>query len=125
MRLAILLAALLGALGVSGFCAPQAQAQTQTEAQAPVLGKSPAAQVQRGQALAQTLCASCHAVGRTGQSPLRNAPAFRTLHLRYPVENLAESLAEGITTAHPGMPQFRFEEDQIGDLLAYLKSLER
>lgn len=123
MRLAILLAAVLGALGVSGFWALQAQAQA--EAQAPVLGKSPAAQVQRGQALAQTLCASCHAVGRAGQSPLRNAPAFRTLHLRYPVENLAESLAEGITTAHPGMPQFRFEEDQIGDLLAYLRSLER
>lgn len=82
-------------------------------------------QVRQGQALAQANCASCHAIGRTGESPLRAAPPFRTLHLRYPVDSLAESLAEGITTAHPGMPQFRLEVEQIGDLLAYLKTLEK
>lgn len=82
-------------------------------------------QVQRGRAYAQANCATCHAVNPAGASPLPTAPPFRTLHLRYPVEDLAESLAEGITTAHSGMPQFQLETGQIGDLIAYLKSLER
>ena len=81
--------------------------------------------VGRGRTLAQTNCARCHAVGKVGSSPLREAPPFRTLHTRYPVEDLAESLAEGIRTGHPGMPEFRFDPDQVDALIAYLKSLER
>jgi hypothetical protein len=46
------------------------------------------------------------------------------LHLRYPVETLAEAFAEGIVTGHPSMPEFRLEPDQIHDLLSFLKSLE-
>ena len=52
------------------------------------------------------------------------APPFRTLHHRYPVEDLAEALAEGIMTAHPAMPQFKLGVTEIDDLIAYLKSLE-
>jgi cytochrome c len=81
--------------------------------------------VARGRTLAQTNCARCHAVGRVGRSPLREAPPFRDLHTRYPVEDLAEALAEGIRTGHPGMPEFRFDPDQVDALIAYLKSLER
>ena len=81
--------------------------------------------VQRGRTFARTHCASCHAIGNVGESPLRIAPPFRTLHLRYPVEDLAESLAEGIMTAHRDMPQFQLDKGQIADLIAYLKSLER
>jgi mono/diheme cytochrome c family protein len=80
--------------------------------------------VQRGRTFAQTNCASCHAIGPAGESPLRIAPPFRTLHLRYPVEDLAESLAEGIMTGHRAMPQFQLDSAQIADLIAYLKSLE-
>jgi cytochrome c len=80
---------------------------------------------QRGQAFAQANCARCHAVGPSGESPLPKAPPFRTLHERYPVEDLAESLAEGIRTAHPAMPEFELGEQQIHDLISYLKSLER
>jgi mono/diheme cytochrome c family protein len=79
---------------------------------------------QRGRTFAQTNCASCHAIGPVGESPLKIAPPFRTLHARYPVENLAEAFAEGITTGHPTMPEFRLDAAQIGDLIAYLKSLE-
>jgi len=81
--------------------------------------------VQRGRTFANANCASCHAVGPVGESPLKIAPPFRTLHARYPVEQLAEALAEGITTGHPTMPEFRLDAAQIGDLIAYLKSLER
>jgi cytochrome c len=81
--------------------------------------------VKRGQAFAQANCGSCHAVGRFGDSPLKIAPPFRTLHMRYPVEDLAEALAEGITTGHPTMPQFQLDPAQINDLISYLRTLER
>jgi cytochrome c len=80
-------------------------------------------QVDRGRALAQANCARCHAIGRAGESPLPKAPPFRTLHRRYPIQNLAEAFAEGIRVVHP-MPEFRLEPNQIDDLIAYLKSLE-
>jgi cytochrome c len=88
----------------------------------PALAMSPAEQ--RGKAFAVTNCARCHSVDRVTQSPLKIAPPFRTLHLRYPIENLGEALAEGISTGHPTMPEFQLEPDQIHDLLSYLKSLE-
>lgn len=82
-------------------------------------------QAQRGRAIAAANCAQCHAIDRTGGSPLAAAPAFRDLHHRYPVSQLAESLAEGIVTAHPAMPEFRMTRSQISDFLAYLRTLER
>jgi mono/diheme cytochrome c family protein len=85
--------------------------------------QSPAAQ--RGLTFVRTHCASCHAIDKVSPSPLRIAPPFRTLHQRYPVENLSEALAEGIVTGHPTMPEFRLDPGQIGDVIAYLKTLER
>jgi hypothetical protein len=52
------------------------------------------------------------------------APPFRDLHRRYPVESLEESLAEGIVTGHPAMPEFQLPPDQIGDFVNFLKTLE-
>ena len=78
---------------------------------------------QRGMTFVQTHCASCHAVGRTGERPLKIAPPFRTLHTRYPVENLAEAFAEGIITGHPSMPEFVLDPAQINDVIAYLQTL--
>ncbi len=92
----------------------------------PVKGQqvlSPAAQ--RGLVIVRTNCSRCHAIGKIGASPLPIAPPFRTLHERYPVEDLQEPLAEGIITGHPTMPEFRFDPGQVGDIIAYLKSLER
>jgi cytochrome c len=84
-----------------------------------------AANAQVGQRFAEANCSGCHAIGKFGESRLRIAPPFRTLHQRYPVENLAEALAEGIVTGHPSMPEFRLDPDQIANLIAYLKTLER
>ncbi len=88
----------------------------------PALAASPAEQ--RGKTYALTNCARCHSIDRVTNSPLKIAPPFRTLHLRYPVETLGEALAEGIETGHPTMPAFQLDPDQINDLLSYLKSLE-
>ena len=83
-----------------------------------------ASSVQRGFEFAQANCARCHSIDKLSPSPLKIAPPFRTLHKRYPIETLAEALAEGIYTGHPTMPAFQLDPDQIGDLLAYLKTLE-
>src|SRR5579863_4665952 len=83
-----------------------------------------ASNAEQGKRLALTYCARCHATDKVSPSPLKIAPPFRTLHERYPVGMLEESLAEGIVTGHPTMPQFRFDGDQIGDFIAFLKTLE-
>ena len=80
--------------------------------------------VQRGLVLVKTHCAQCHSINKVGPSPLSIAPPFRDLSERYPVENLEEAFGEGILTGHPSMPEFRFEPDQIANLIAFLKSLE-
>jgi cytochrome c len=90
-------------------------------------GAASAEAIARGREFALSHCATCHAVGARGTSPYAPAPPFRTLHLRYPVENLAEALAEGIGVAHQGprqMPEFVLTPAEIDGLLAYLRSLE-
>lgn len=80
--------------------------------------------VQRGRVFVKTHCAQCHSIDKVGPSPLSIAPPLRDLHRRYPVENLEEAFAEGISTGHPSMPQFRLDPYEIHDLIAFLKSLE-
>jgi cytochrome c len=78
-----------------------------------------------GLGIAERNCAACHALGPSGASPVAEAPPFRELHRRYPVEDLAESLAEGIVTGHPAMPEFQLDPHDIDHFIAYLRSLER
>lgn len=79
---------------------------------------------QRGKTFALNNCARCHSIDKVSPSRLKIAPPFRTLHTRYPIETIAEALAEGIYTGHPTMPVYQLDPDQIHDLLAYLKTLE-
>jgi mono/diheme cytochrome c family protein len=83
-----------------------------------------ATDIEQGKRLARLYCAKCHSTDKVSPSPLSVAPPFRTLHQRYPIDTLQEALAEGIITGHPSMPEFRFDGDQIDDLLAFLKTLE-
>jgi cytochrome c len=91
-----------------------------------LLGSDPlhASNSGQGKRLALTYCAKCHAIDKLSPSPLKPAPPFRDLHKSYPVETLQEALAEGIVTGHPAMPEFRFDADQVGDFIAFLKTLE-
>ena len=82
-----------------------------------------AADAARGLALVEKNCARCHAVGRSGASPRSEAPPFRFLSRRYPLESLAEALAEGIVTGHNDMPEFRFAPHEIDAILTYLNSI--
>ena len=79
----------------------------------------------KGRTIVQMNCATCHAIGRQGDSPMAKAPPFRDLHKRYPVENLQEALGEGIATGHATMPEFKFEPKQVDEIIDYLKTLER
>lgn len=106
------LIALASAVAVAGMIdAVQAQSQTPS--------------IQRGLNYVRANCARCHAIDKVSESPLKIAPPFRTLHLKYPVETLQEAFAEGIQTGHQNMPEFRLEADQIGDVIAYLRTLEK
>lgn len=94
---------------------------------APVSAASPPSQrhaIEIGRSLAQAHCATCHAIGPRGQSPNLQAPRFATLEQRYPLDNLAEALSEGILVGHGPMPEFRFEPNQIDGLIVYLRSIQ-
>ena len=81
--------------------------------------------LKRGEELLRHDCAPCHAIGKTGDSPRKEAPPFRTLSQRYPIESLDESLGEGIMSGHPDMPEFAFDADDVGAIIAYLKSIQQ
>ena len=79
----------------------------------------------QGGALLQKHCGSCHATGRTDASRDKDAPAFRSLGQRYPIESLEEALAEGMLSGHPDMPEFSFDADEVGVIIGYLKSIQQ
>lgn len=79
--------------------------------------------LEAGRTLAQKLCASCHAIGRSGPSPLAKAPPFGVIANRYSVWSLQEALAEGIVTGHLEMPQFVLKPEEIDGLLTYWDTL--
>lgn len=82
-------------------------------------------QATHGRELALKYCGSCHAVGRAGGSRAANAPPFRTLSQRYPIEDLAESLAEGIVAGHDDeMPEIKFPASDVSAMIAYLESIQ-
>ena len=91
------------------------------------LAASKAQALKNGDMLARENCAACHSTTEKGDSPNAKAPPFRTLSKRYKLEDLEESLAEGITIGHSNanMPHFIFEPDDISDLITYLKKLNR
>ena len=80
--------------------------------------------VNKGEALVRENCSRCHAIGKEGDSPHPPAPPFRTLSSKYPVEDLAESLAEGIVSGHPDMPVFVFNPPEVKAIIEYLQSIQ-
>jgi len=86
-------------------------------------GMAAESKLEAGQLIALENCAKCHAIGSSDKSPLDEAPPFRRLRDLYPVEDLAEALAEGIVVGHKEMPAFEFDPAQIDALLTYIRSL--
>ena len=84
-----------------------------------------AAILKRGESILARNCARCHAIARTGDSRHPEAPQFRTLGKRYPIEALEEALGEGIISGHPDMPEFVFAAEDVGAIIEYLQSIQQ
>lgn len=85
---------------------------------------APTPDLAHGRALAFRYCGSCHAVDRNDRSRHPQAPALRSLSERYPIDALGESLAEGLSSGHPDMPEFVFQPDGVRDLTAWLDAIQ-
>jgi mono/diheme cytochrome c family protein len=86
--------------------------------------------VERGQSIAEQTCLRCHTKFEGDPLPdpnVTNAPALASFGQRWPLENLEEALAEGITVLHESvtMPEFSFTPETIADLLSYMETLTR
>jgi mono/diheme cytochrome c family protein len=77
-----------------------------------------------GRALLEDNCASCHAIGKTGDSPRPTAPAFRRLSNSFDLDQFQQHLISGLLTGHPDMPAFKFNEDDARAVVAYLRSIQ-
>jgi cytochrome c len=75
----------------------------------------------QGQSIVANKCGSCHAVGRVGESRNPKAPAFRTLQERYPIESLAEALAEGTLSGAPD----DFSGREVGAIISYITLIQQ
>ena len=54
---------------------------------------------------------------RTRRPSARSASAIA-------IEALEEALAEGLMSGHPDMPEFSFDADDVGAIIAYLQSIQ-
>jgi mono/diheme cytochrome c family protein len=79
---------------------------------------------QRGAEIAYGLCSRCHAIGKSGESPLLAAPRFRSLDSRTNLSKLSRRIQEGLLTGHEDMPMFRFDRDDADAMVAYIRSVQ-
>ncbi len=125
-----LAAVVRGAAGVLGVGLLAIACATPPAAEVPLPPASAAAVspalslTEQGRAFVTARCSTCHAVERGGDSPVAEAPAFSTLSARYPLENLAEGLAEGLYVGHPVMPEFELTPEEVDAVIAWIGSIQ-
>ena len=84
-----------------------------------------AEQPRSGKEMLQKLCARCHAVGRTGASPNRQAPPFRSFsETKLDDSDFLQRLQDGYSSIHRFMPTFRFNREDAEEVLNYMKSIQ-
>lgn len=81
-----------------------------------------AADADRGRAIAQQWCASCHIVA-PGQAGADSAPAFASI-ANDPARSPG-ALRAWLSNPHPPMPNLALSRGEIDDIVAYLESLRR
>jgi mono/diheme cytochrome c family protein len=80
-------------------------------------------QAGRGFALAQRLCAQCHAVQKQQtESPNPDAPAFREIASTPGMTSIALSAA--LQTSHAAMPNIMLDAEERADLISYIIGLK-
>jgi hypothetical protein len=80
---------------------------------------------QRIRGVLQELCGRCHAVTETGRSPHPDAPPFRTFgETKLYDENFGHRLQSGLSTIHPDMPTFSFNQRDAEAAVSYLRAIQ-
>lgn len=90
---------------------------------APSLAQPTSALVRRGEALLSRECAMCHAMGRSGEGPQRQAPSFAEIARRGDPARIKRSLESGISSGHPAMPTVTLSANDIEAVLAYFSTI--
>jgi mono/diheme cytochrome c family protein len=83
------------------------------------------AEQRNGKTLVEKMCARCHAVGRSRESPNKLAPPFRDLgeNKLYDPDFL-NRLQQGYSSIHRFMPTFRFDQENAEAVTNYLKAIQ-
>lgn len=77
-----------------------------------------------GKAVAERLCASCHAVGAPAANSTANADIMSFPALARRPNLSAEYLAGRIIIPHPAMPDTSLNVSEIRDVIAYILSMK-
>ena len=81
-----------------------------------------AADAARGEIIAKRWCAACHVVSPEQTRASADVPSFAAIaHRKLPAEHLKTFL----TDPHPVMPDMNLTRNEIEDIVAYIKSLDR
>ena len=89
---------------------------------APPATADEAGDIAAGKHLAEINCATCHALGSSGASPLPPAPPFRDIPMSYDDGELEDAFNDGIVATHPAMPDWKMTPDQAHQLAAFIMS---
>jgi mono/diheme cytochrome c family protein len=108
---------------------PPSQSATETSVAAPPATENyefteEEESIGRGEAIAETACAGCHALGAADESPHPDAPPLRLLSQTIDLDTLDARFADGSISDHPDMPDWQFEQIDAAGLVAYLKSVQ-
>lgn len=80
---------------------------------------------QRIRGVLQDLCGRCHAVTEKGKSPHPDAPPFRTFgENKLYDEDFGQRLQDGLSTIHPDMPTFHFDQHDTEAAVSYLRTIQ-
>jgi mono/diheme cytochrome c family protein len=81
------------------------------------------ADVAAGKAYAEQVCATCHAVEQgEEESPLYQAPTFQSVADTPGMTEMA--LSVWLQSSHPTMPNIVLSQDEIRNVVAYIRSLK-
>jgi mono/diheme cytochrome c family protein len=80
-----------------------------------------AGDARQGRALAQAVCADCHAIGKGRPSPNANAPTFEAIASLRGMS--ARAIVVALQTSHRTMPNLMLADDEMRNVIAYILSL--
>lgn len=106
-------------LAAAAACTPAAVAPPA----APALLEAPGDIIADGRAIAEAQCASCHAIGASGESPRADAPPLRIILEGESLDAIKADFTEGLHLGHKDMPAFALNPQGVDALFAYVESL--